>query len=85
MYHTFFTHASIGRHLGCLHVLAVVSCKAEDLEARCPQIFYESKAVLPKRIAGSSYLETSNEESGCQMKLILFFILNLKNSLALTR
>ena len=36
MYHIFFIHSSVSRHLGCFHVLALVNCTAMNFEVHVP-------------------------------------------------
>ena len=35
MYHIFFVHSSVDRHLGCFHIFAIMNSAATNLEYRC--------------------------------------------------
>ena len=56
MYHIFFIHSSVDRHLGCFHVLAIVSGAAMNIGVRVSfriQVFVFSGYMPRSGIAGS--------------------------------
>ena len=54
MYHTFFTHSSLDRHLGCVYVLAVVNSAAMSNGTRVSfSVLVSSGYMTRSGIAGS--------------------------------
>ena len=54
MYHSFFIHPSVDGHLGCIHVLAIVSSAAESNGLHVPLSIFVSSGYVPRSgIAGS--------------------------------
>ena len=75
MYHIFFIHSTVNRHLGCFYVLAIVNNAAVNIRVRVSfQIMIFSRYMPRSRISGSrgssivSLLRsfyTNNLHSGC--------------------
>ena len=56
MYHVFFTHPSVGGHLGCFHVLVIVNSAAMSIRVHLSfQIIVFSGYMPRSGIAGSIY------------------------------
>ena len=54
MYHDFFLHSSVDRHLGCFHVLAIVNSAAMNSGTHVSFSILVSSEYMPKSgIAGS--------------------------------
>ena len=54
MYHDFFLHSSVDRHLGCFHVLAVVNSAAVNTEVHVSFSILVFSGYMPRSgIAGS--------------------------------
>ena len=54
MYHIFFIHSSVGRHLGCFHVLTIVNCDAVNTGVHVSFWILVSSGLMPSSgIAGS--------------------------------
>ena len=54
MYHNFFIHSSVGGHLGCFHVLAIVSSAAMNNGIHVSFSILVSSGYMPRSgIAGS--------------------------------
>ena len=54
MYHSFFVHSSVDRHLGCLHVLAVINRAAVNIGVHVSFSVLISSGYIPRSgIAGS--------------------------------
>ena len=54
MYHSFFIHSSVNRHLGCFHVLAIVNSAAMNNGIHVSFSILVSSAYMPRSgIAGS--------------------------------
>ena len=54
MYHNFFIHSSVNRHLGCFHVLSIVNCATMNNVMHVSFSTLVSSGYMPRsRIAGS--------------------------------
>ena len=54
MYHNFFIHSSVNRHLGCFHVLAIVNSAAVNIGIKVSFSVLVSSGYMPRSgIAGS--------------------------------
>ena len=54
MYHNFFIHSSVSEHLGCFHVLAIVSSVAMNNGIHVSLSILVSSGYMPRsEIAGS--------------------------------
>ena len=54
MYHSFFSHSSVGGHLGCFHVLAVVNSDAMNIGGTLSSSILVFSGYVPgSGIAGS--------------------------------
>ena len=54
MYHNFFIHSSVDRHLGCFHVLAIVNSAAMNIGVHMSFSIFVSSGYMPRSgIAGS--------------------------------
>ena len=54
MYHIFFIHSFINGHLGCFHVLAIVSSAAMNTKVHAPFLIMVFSGYVPRSgIAGS--------------------------------
>ena len=54
MYHNFFIHSSVDRHLGCFHVLAIVNCAEMNIGIHVSFSILISSGYMPRSgIAGS--------------------------------
>ena len=54
MFHNFFIHSSVDRHLGCFHVLAIVNSAALNTEVHVSFSVLVSSGFMPTSgIAGS--------------------------------
>ena len=54
MYHNFFIHSSVDEHLGCFHVLAIISSAAMNIEVHVYFSILISSGYIPRSgIAGS--------------------------------
>ena len=54
IYHNFFIHSSVGGHLGCLHVLAIVNSAAMNKGIHVSFSIFISSGYMPRSgIAGS--------------------------------
>ena len=54
MYHTFFIHLSVNEHLGCFHVLVIVSSDAVNIEVDISLLNIVLSRYMPRSgIAGS--------------------------------
>ena len=54
MYHNFFIHSSVNRHLGCFHILAVVNSAAMNIGVHVSFSILVSSGYMPSGgIAGS--------------------------------
>ena len=55
MYHRFFIHSSVDRHLGCFHVLAIVNSAAMNIGVHVSFSISVSSGYMPRSgIAGSN-------------------------------
>ena len=48
MYHNFFIHSSVDGHIGCFHVLAVVSCAAVNNGIHVSFSIFISTGCMPR-------------------------------------
>ena len=46
MFHIFFIHSSVNKHLGCFHIWAIVNSAAVDIEGACIFLNYGFLQVL---------------------------------------
>ena len=54
MYHNFFIHSTVDRHLGCFHILAVVNSAAMNIGVHVSFSILVSSGYMPSGgIAGS--------------------------------
>ena len=52
MYHNFFIHSSVDRHLGCFHVLALVNYAAINTEVHVSVSILVSSGFTPEEGVG---------------------------------
>ena len=55
MYHSFFIHSSVARHLGCFHVLAIVNSAAMNNGVHVSFSVLVSSGYIPKSEIADSY------------------------------
>uniref|UniRef100_A0A8C6E5A8 Uncharacterized protein n=1 Tax=Moschus moschiferus TaxID=68415 RepID=A0A8C6E5A8_MOSMO len=55
MYHSFFIHSSIDRHLGCFHVLAIVNSAVMNTGVRVSFSIAVSSGYIPSSGIVGSY------------------------------
>ena len=55
MYHNFFIHSSVNGHLGCFHVLAIVSSVAMNNGIRVSLSILVSSGYMPRSGTAGSY------------------------------
>ena len=65
MYHNFFIHSSVGGHLGCFHVLAIVSSAAMNNGIHVSFSILVSSGYMPRSGIAGSY--------GVVLFLVFFF------------
>ena len=68
MYHIFFIHSSVNRHLGCFRVLASVNCAAMNIEVHVSFSVLVSSGYMPgSDIAGSygGFISSLKESPYC--------------------
>ena len=54
MYHIFFIHSSVDRHLGCFNVLAMVNNAIINIEVHVSSVIMVFSGYMPSsRVAGS--------------------------------
>ena len=66
MYHNFFIHSTVDRHLGCFHVLAIVNGAALKTEVRASfSVMVFSECMPRSRIVGSynSFIPRTEKET----------------------
>ena len=56
MYHSFFIHSSVGRYLGCFHVLAIVNSAAMNIVVHMSFSILVSSGYMPRGGIAGSYV-----------------------------
>ena len=55
MYHTFFIHSSVTRHLGCFHIVAIVNSAAINIGVHVSFSILVSSGYMPSSGIARSY------------------------------